>query len=48
MSRRSEIDYLLDYLKEAFERFPEVRIRHIPVSSSPESDDGVTVRTEAR
>jgi hypothetical protein len=36
--------YLLDYLKDEFQRYPEVRLRLVPESQ----EDGVMAKTESR
>lgn len=36
--------YLLDYLREEFDRYPQVRLRIVPLTQ----DDGVSAKTETR
>jgi hypothetical protein len=42
--------YLLEYLRDEFRRYPEVRLRILPAAAIPsaESRDGVTAKTESR
>lgn len=43
-----QIQYLLDYLKEEFHRYPEARIRKVPGISDEHGEEGVTLKTESR
>lgn len=42
--------YLLEYLRDEFRRYPEVRLRILPTARVPSAEraDGVTAKTESR
>ncbi len=42
--------YLLEYLRDEFKRFPEVRLRILPAAVIPSADrqDGISAKTESR